>query len=341
LKLLDKYILREFLRFFLITCITFIALYLLIDFFEKIRMFLSNKATTVKMASYFLYSIPIIISLTLPFAILWDDKDIRSHALMTDAVHRHGSLAGIELWHGGACTMNRTSRIAPLSPSGMPWMSTHLGFMGNQRPKVMDNADIQDLLRWQAAGARRAMQAGFDTEYIKVEDIGWDESRHVFTDLDENPIYWCFKLYPWEWMRREEFGPHLLEDTCRWLEPPWKSLLSNKAILPILWELFPDSPNLLESSFEPLPGGDFVQKPILGREGANVQIFEHGKLSLQTEGPYDGPSVCQKLCRLPQFDGQYVCIGSWIVNGWSCGLGLREDATPVTGNLSRFVPHLY
>jgi lipopolysaccharide export system permease protein len=70
LKLLDKYILREFLRFFLITCVTFIALYLLIDFFEKIRMFLSNKATTVQMASYFLYSIPIIISLTLPFAIL-------------------------------------------------------------------------------------------------------------------------------------------------------------------------------------------------------------------------------------------------------------------------------
>ena len=55
----------------------------------------------------------------LPFAMLWDDKDIRSHALMTDAVHRHGALAGIELWHGGACTLNRTSLMAPLSPSGM------------------------------------------------------------------------------------------------------------------------------------------------------------------------------------------------------------------------------
>ena len=102
----------------------------------------------------------------LPFAILWDDKDIRSHALMTDAVHRHGALAGIELWHGGACTLNRTSRMAPLSPSGMPWLSTHLGFMGNLRPRTMDTADIQDLLRWQAAGARRAMQAGFDIVYV-------------------------------------------------------------------------------------------------------------------------------------------------------------------------------
>ena len=102
----------------------------------------------------------------LPFASLWDDKDIRAHALMTDAVHRHGSLAGVELWHGGACTMNRTSRLAPLSPSGMPWMSTHIGFMGNLRPRTMDAADIQDLLRWQAAGARRAQAAGFDIVYV-------------------------------------------------------------------------------------------------------------------------------------------------------------------------------
>jgi dimethylamine/trimethylamine dehydrogenase len=102
----------------------------------------------------------------LPFASLWDDKDVRSHALMTDAVHEHGALAGIELWHGGACTLNRTSRLAPLSPSGMPWLSTHLGFMGNLRPRAMDAGDIRDLLKWQAAGARRARQAGFDIVYV-------------------------------------------------------------------------------------------------------------------------------------------------------------------------------
>jgi dimethylamine/trimethylamine dehydrogenase len=102
----------------------------------------------------------------LPFAMLWDDNDIRAHALMTEAVHRHGALAGVELWHGGACTLNRTSRIAPLSPSGMPWLSTHLGFMGNLRPRAMDRADIAALLRWQAEGARRAVQAGFDIVYV-------------------------------------------------------------------------------------------------------------------------------------------------------------------------------
>lgn len=187
-----------------------------------------------------------------------------------------------------------------------------------------------------------AIQAGFDTAHINIEDIGWDVQRRQFIDLDENPIRYCFKLYPWEWMQRDEFGPHLLECSCHWLEPPWKAILSNKAILPILWELFPDSPYLLEAQFQPLEHGDYVQKPIFGREGANVQIFEQGKLFVKTDGPYDGPAVYQETYPLPRFDNKYfACVGSWIVNGWSCGIGIREDENPITGNLSRFVPHLY
>ncbi len=102
----------------------------------------------------------------LPFARLWDDNDIRSHALMTDAVHEHGALAAIELWHGGASVMNRSSRVAPYSPSGIPWAATHVGFMGNQRPRIMDASDISDVIAWQVAAAKRAQQAGFDIVYI-------------------------------------------------------------------------------------------------------------------------------------------------------------------------------
>ncbi|MDB6044443.1 MAG: methylamine [Gammaproteobacteria bacterium] len=102
----------------------------------------------------------------LPFATLWDDDDIRSHALMTDAVHKHGALAGVELWHGGGSVMNRTSRIPPLSPSGTSWMATHVNFMGNQRPRIMDAQDIRSLVRWQAAAARKARSAGFDVVYV-------------------------------------------------------------------------------------------------------------------------------------------------------------------------------
>ncbi len=187
-----------------------------------------------------------------------------------------------------------------------------------------------------------AIQSGFATAYLDVQQIGWHEQRAVFTDLRENPIRLCFKLYPWEWMLQDKFGPHLLKTCCRWFEPPWKALLSNKAILAVLWELYPGSPYLLEASLDPPHGGDYVKKPILGREGANVQLFQHGKLSWETQGDYDGPAIFQQLWPLPCFDEKYYpVIGSWIVNGWSCGIGIREDASPVTGNLSRFLPHLY
>jgi dimethylamine/trimethylamine dehydrogenase len=102
----------------------------------------------------------------LPYATLWDENDIRSHALMTDAVHAHGALAGIELWHGGGSVSNKTSRLPPLSPSGVSWMATHVGFMGNQRSKAMDTTDIKNLLCWQAEAARKARSAGFDIIYV-------------------------------------------------------------------------------------------------------------------------------------------------------------------------------
>jgi dimethylamine/trimethylamine dehydrogenase len=102
----------------------------------------------------------------LPYATLWDENDVRSHALMTDAVHAHGALAGVELWHGGGSVSNRTSRLPPLSPSGVSWMATHVGFMGNQRSKEMEATDIKNLLRWQAEAARKAKHAGFDVIYV-------------------------------------------------------------------------------------------------------------------------------------------------------------------------------
>jgi dimethylamine/trimethylamine dehydrogenase len=85
---------------------------------------------------------------------------------MTEAVHRHGALAGVELWHGGGAAVNRTTRRPPLSPSGVPWMATHVGFMSSARPRVMDAADIRDLIRWHAEAARRAEEAGFDILYV-------------------------------------------------------------------------------------------------------------------------------------------------------------------------------
>jgi glutathionylspermidine synthase len=185
-----------------------------------------------------------------------------------------------------------------------------------------------------------AIQAGIDARALDVSEIGWDGSR--FVDIDEKPIDVLFKLYPWEWMAREEFGPHLLDRTTRVIEPAWKMLLSNKAILPILWEKFPGHPNLLAASFEPGKfATDYVKKPIFSREGANVSINAGGR-TVEAPGDYGAEGfIWQAYHELPRFDGNYTVIGSWIVGEEPAGIGIREDDSPITKNTSRFVPHYF
>jgi glutathionylspermidine synthase len=185
-----------------------------------------------------------------------------------------------------------------------------------------------------------AIQAGLETDYMPIEQVGWNQRRGTFTDRAERPMTQVFKLYPWEWMLREQFGPHLLQAGTRWLEAPWKMLLSNKAILPVLHQLYPDSPYLLRAAWEPF-GRTYVKKPILGREGANILVMCDGEALIETDGIYgDGPFLYQELHSPPNYDGNYPIIGSWMVNGYACGIGIREDTNLVTRNTSRFVPHV-
>lgn len=183
-----------------------------------------------------------------------------------------------------------------------------------------------------------AMQGGLQTDYLAVEEIAWNPSFKSFVDPDENAIATMFKLYPWEWMLDEEFGAFLPESSTRWLEPPWKMILSNKLIMALLWRMFPNSPYLLRTHDEPF-GPTYVSKPMLGREGSNVEIVRDNAVAVSSEGEYDGPRIYQELCELPEFDGWRPVVGSWMVNGHACGIGIREDSGPITGNTSRFVPH--
>lgn len=184
-----------------------------------------------------------------------------------------------------------------------------------------------------------AVQAGVKTAFLAMKDIGWHPQRG-FTDLSEKSIAQIFKLYPWEWLTRENFGRNLPLAKTRWLEPPWKMILSNKALLPVLWKMFPESPYLLRASHEPF-FGNYVRKPILSREGANVSIVAGGVTIAQTSGPYKGPCIYQEYQPLPLFDGAFPVIGSWLVNGWACGIGVREDTSRITSNKCRFVPHVF
>jgi glutathionylspermidine synthase len=185
-----------------------------------------------------------------------------------------------------------------------------------------------------------AVQAGLNARYIQCQDIGWHAMRGVFTDLDENEISQIFKLYPWEWLLRDRFAGQVMMARTKWIEAPWKMILSNKAILAVLWEMFPDHPNLLRATFDPMQDS-FVRKPVLSREGANILIQTGGQTVIETPGKYDGPYVYQQYQPLPVFAGHRPVIGSWMVNGYACGIGIREDPSLVTGNLSRFVPHLF
>lgn len=189
-----------------------------------------------------------------------------------------------------------------------------------------------------------AYQAGLKTKFVYMEDIGWNRFKNIFVDYDNEPIKNIFKLYPWEWLIEEEFGKNLMIDKnqTKWIEPAWKAILSNKAILPILWELFPNNDYLLPAYFNS-PNGmtDYVEKPIYSREGANVAIYRNGDVKEFTEGEYgDEGYIYQQYITLPNFDGNNTVIGSWIIDGESAGIGIRESDSLITNNLSRFVPHL-
>lgn len=186
-----------------------------------------------------------------------------------------------------------------------------------------------------------ALQAGLRVKHVPITEVGWDGWR--FVDLDNEPITHWFKLYPWEWMVREAFGAYLPKvlPNLGVIEPPWKMLLSNKAILPVLWSMFPNHPNLLPASFSAQGvGPNYVKKPILAREGANITMVEDTVPTMTTDGSYaDSPMVYQTKATMPVFDGRTVVLGSWIVGDEPAGMILREGEGRIVINTSRIVPH--
>lgn len=185
-----------------------------------------------------------------------------------------------------------------------------------------------------------AAQAGLHGQTIALEDIGLAADGR-FTALDDTVIGALFKLYPLEDMFADDFGQALPGSGLRLLEPPWKALLSDKGLLPLLWERHPGHPNLLEAHFDDggeLPPG-WVRKPLHSREGANVEMRLDDGRRVASAGPYAGPCIRQRLHALPRFDGGYALVGSWIVGDAACGIGIREDDGPITGDGARFVPH--
>lgn len=187
-----------------------------------------------------------------------------------------------------------------------------------------------------------AIQAGINTKLIYIDEIGWNNVN--FVDLEEETITDIFKLYPWEWMVNETFAYNIKNDEIKanWIEPAWKMILSNKAILAVLWEMYPNHSLLLETYFdEPHQMKDYVKKPLLSREGANISVIKDGITTEETTGEYGEEGyIYQELADLHKEESGYSIIGSWIIGQESCGITFRESDQIITTDKSRFVPHI-
>jgi glutathionylspermidine synthase len=208
-----------------------------------------------------------------------------------------------------------------------------------------------------------AQQAGIRTTHIGMADIGFDSKRSCFVDLANHPIATLFKLYPWEWLLNEPFAPQALSTlppqsplqqygprkdrrmwgSMLWIEPIWKMMWSNKALLAILWELNPGHELLLPAYLdEPRDLSSYVRKPLLGREGSGIAVVQNGvcvegSLSCENAQRY----VYQALASMAQAGGKTAVFGSWLVDGEPAGMGIRESRGLITNNTSCFVPHLF
>ncbi len=188
-----------------------------------------------------------------------------------------------------------------------------------------------------------AVQAGLRTRYLDMAQIGVRGDGR-FADVDGDFIEAAFKLYPWEDMLREPFARHLLGAGVKWLEPPWKALLSNKGVLPLLWQRHTGHPNLLAAVFDDDPraaelGPAYVRKPLFSREGADVEVVGAPAEPPVRQGYGAEGWIRQAYQPPPEFEGRRPVLGAWIVGAKAAGLSIREDDGVVTKNSARFVPH--
>ncbi|MDQ7068307.1 MAG: glutathionylspermidine synthase family protein [Sulfurimonas sp.] len=177
-----------------------------------------------------------------------------------------------------------------------------------------------------------AKDAALLTEFSYLEDIGFMDSFVV--DANENRYDFWFKLYPWEEMLDSE---EYLQTAI--LNPAFTLLYQSKGMLALLYELFPNSPYLLKTSFEPIKE-KYVKKRMFGREGANIDIVENGKVLRTTEGIYEEyKAIYQEYVPfIKDEEGLFYQAGVFYSDG-ACGLGFRRGAE-ILDDMSQFIGHL-
>lgn len=188
------------------------------------------------------------------------------------------------------------------------------------------------------------IEAGIDSEFLTLEEISWSDEKQSFLDLNGKRIDTLFKLYPWEFLIKDQFYPYIQLGGLNLIEPMWKMLLSTKTILPLLWEKHKEHPNLLPAFFEEEEmknyGGNYVKKPLYSREGENVEIYDGEKIVDTQWGTYGFEGfIYQQRKDVACFDNRYSMLGLWIIGNETSAIGIREDVSIITKDTSWFIPH--
>jgi len=190
-----------------------------------------------------------------------------------------------------------------------------------------------------------ANEAGFGTDFAFADEVEFDGSEGVFKG-EENFEYW-FKLIPWENIGIDEGELALLlreimqNQKAIILNPAYTLMFQSKAFMKILWDLYPNHPLLLETSYEPLKGKKQVEKRVFGREGANTVILdEKNHVMAQEEGEYENfAPIYQEYVELPKdTTGESYQAGVFFAYE-ACGLGFRKGGL-ILNNYSKFVGHV-
>ncbi|RUM56877.1 MAG: glutathionylspermidine synthase [Nautilia sp.] len=189
-----------------------------------------------------------------------------------------------------------------------------------------------------------AEEAGWNTNFAYIDEIEFSDEGVFF---EGEKYEFLFKLIPWEAIAIEE--PELAEIMTNivknkqaiFLNPAYTLLFQSKGIMKILWDLYPNHPLLLETSFEPLENKKQVIKPTLAREGANIEIIDENREVLaKEEGEYNNfKKVYQEFVELEKDEeGNYYQAGVFFAYE-ACGLGYRKGGL-ILNNLSKFVGHI-
>ena len=189
-----------------------------------------------------------------------------------------------------------------------------------------------------------ATEAGFNTDFEFIENVQFSDDG-IFKN-DELFEFW-FKLIPWENIAIEESELALIlteiitNKKAIIFNPAYTLMFQSKGFMKILWDLYPNHPLLLETSFEPLIGKKQVEKRCFGREGANVKIINADQsIDEQTSGDYEGhKAIYQEYIEFPKdSNGNFYQAGVFYAYE-ACGLGFRRGGK-ILNNMSKFVGHI-